>query len=174
MGHPRRSLDLRSARARTPISQIVENALIKQHRILGDISQVLTVDQDAPAGHVVEAKQQPCQRGLSGPTGAHHGQLLSRFDRKLQSPQDLPLGLVMEIHPLEMHLAPVQDQRLGAGPIDDFPFQQLEHQIHIRQGILDLAVNDTQEIEWYEQLQQQRVHQHQITDAHRPPGPQRP
>ncbi len=102
-----------------PIGQIVEKALIEQHRILrddadggaqailGDTPQVLTVDQDAPAGHVVEAEQQPCQRGLSGPAGACHGQLLPRFEREVQSLQDLPLWLVIKVHPLELHLATV-------------------------------------------------------------------
>ncbi len=180
MGHGRRPLDLVPLRLRAPISDIVIKAVVEQHRILGDYTdgrpqtvlgqaaQVLAIDQNAAARHIIEAKQKPGEGRLTRPAVPHHRHLLARADLEAQIAQDSPLLLVMKIDPLETDGAPSQDQGPGVGGVPDlrFPLQQLEHQIHVRQGILDLAIDDPKKIQRDEDLQQEGVDQNQVTDAH--------
>ena len=69
---------------------------------------------------------------------------------------------------LEAHLALLQLHLRCIWLVTDFgiTFQQFEDQIHIRQRVLDLAIDDAEKIERDKKLQQEGVDQHQITDAH--------
>ena len=190
MGHGRRPLDLDPRCLRAPVGDVVIKAVVKEHRILGHdadgcpqtvlghAAQILAIDQDAPARHVVEAKQEPGEGRFPRPAVPHHRHLLARADLETKVAQDGPLRLVMESDPLETDGAPPQDQGPGVGGVPDlrFPLQQLEHQVHVRQGILDLAIDDPEKIQRDEDLQQEGVDQHQVTDTHlarhHPPGGQ--
>ncbi len=98
----------------------------------------------------------------------HHRQLLARPDSEIHILQDLPLGVVGKINMAKAHLTLSQLQRPGIGPVLDLRLllHQLEDQVHVGQGVLDLAVDHAEEVERDEQLQQEGVNQHQVTDRH--------
>ena len=77
---------------------------------------------------------------------------------------------VRETHRLETDIehSAVEVYRLRG--IGDFAVdrQQVEHALDIRQRLAQFAIYDAQEIQRHVKLDQQRVHQHQIADAHTP------
>jgi len=131
MGHFGSPLDLPAARAGTPVGQIVENALVEQHRVLRhdpddgaqtvlcDLAQILSINEDTPTGDVVKAEQQARQGRLAGPTVADDRQLLPRLDREVQTPQDFPLRLVVKIDPFKAHPPLAQNQGFGIPAVGD-------------------------------------------------------
>ena len=56
---------------------------------LGDVADVLPVERDAPAVHVVEAEQQPRQRGLARPAVPDHRHRRARGNLEAHVEQDL-------------------------------------------------------------------------------------
>src|SRR5690606_41181539 len=80
---------------------------------------VLTVDQDAPAFQVVEAKQEidQCRFACTGPP--HEPDFLARSDAQRYAVDDATMLAVVEADVLESDLAPFDDERLRVGPIDD-------------------------------------------------------
>src|SRR4029453_8315034 len=89
-------LDRRLRRARAAVGDVGADRLVEQHRVLGhqadrgaqgflgDVAQVLVVDQDAPVVDLVETEQKAYQRRLAGPRAADHGQRLPGRDREAQ------------------------------------------------------------------------------------------
>ncbi len=83
---------------------------------LGQVAQVPAIDEDAPAGHVIEAEQQPRQGRLARPAVADHGQGLTGLDAEIKLMEDRALRLVMEVHALEADPAPAGSGRASGGP----------------------------------------------------------
>ena len=125
-------------------------------------TDILPVDQNAPAGYIVKSEQQPCQRRFAGPARPDYRQLAARRHCETDIEQDLPVGLVTKIYLLEAQLAVRHRQFNRVGGIANFwhALQQTHQVIHVGQRILDLPVNDAQKIQRNEQLQQQGVDQH--------------
>ena len=76
--------------------------------------------------------------------------------------------MIAEIHLLEPQFAPRDGQVGRGGSIADFrrALEQAHQIVHVGQGVLDLPVDDAEKIQRDEQLQQQGVDQHQITQRH--------
>jgi hypothetical protein len=51
--------------------------------VLGQVADILPVDQDAPAGDVVETEQEACQGRLARPAVADDGQCLTGLDPEI-------------------------------------------------------------------------------------------
>ena len=176
VGHLGGLLDLGPTRVRASVEQVVVDALVEQHRVLGDDpdggaqarlahrADVLSIDQDAPAGEVVEPEQQPAEGRLAGSAMPYHRQGGPRRDLEAQILEDRPLGLVVEAHAIKDHLARTRAQGGRARAVLHLggALEELEHQVHVRQGVFDLPIDNAQEPERDEELQQQRVHQDEI------------
>ena len=103
---------------------------------------------------------------------ADDGHLASPRHLETHILENASFRLVGKTHSLEGQAAFGQGQGAGIRRVPDFrlALQQLENKIHVRQSVLDLAIDDAQKPQGNEQLQQKGVHQHQITDAHVAPG----
>ena len=130
------------------------------------VADIGAVHPDRAACHVVKAVEQPCQCGFTRTTVSDHGNLGAGGNIKTHIKQDLPFGLITEIHILEAHHRGPFGECLRAGLILNFPifFEQPEHAIHVDQRLFDLAIGHAQKIKRNIKLDQQRVDQHQVTE----------
>ena len=183
---PRRVLDLVLRRARPAIGDVVADRVVEQHgvlrhhadrraqAVLREVAQIVAVDQDAPAGHVVEAEQQAADGRFAG---------AGRPDDR-----ELAAGGHGEAHALAGSRAPACSrtarprtgsspprrsarcggERDGARPVRDLLVhgEQAEHLLHVHQPLLDLAIDEAEEIERLVELHQIGVHQHELADRH--------
>src|SRR5690606_35240709 len=93
--------DLCLAGVRPAVQQVVADRAVQQRGVLGDhadlraqaglvdLGDVLAVDENTPAFHVVQAQQQVDQGRLAGPGGAYQADLLARADIQVQPVDDL-------------------------------------------------------------------------------------
>ena len=44
--------------------------------------------------------------------------------------------------------------------------EEVEHGLHVYEGLSDVPVDRAQEVEWDGQLEQQPIHHHQVTHSH--------
>ena len=163
------------------VGDVVLDRVVEQHRVLRDDSdrrtharllhraQVLAVDRDAPRRDVIEAIQEARERRLSRAARSDHGDRASRGNRERDVEQDLPVRLVGEIDVLEADLGRRDPERRSARRVANFGvlLDQVEHPLHVRQRLLDLAVDHAEEVERNVELEHERVDQHQIADGHR-------
>ena len=82
--------------------------------------------------------------------------------------EDLAIRVVGEVHLLEAHIGRGGIQRDGVLGIDDLlaGVEQTEDAVHVHQGIAQGAVDHAEEVQRHEQLQHQRVDQHQVAQGH--------
>ena len=174
----RRLLDLRLGRALAAIADIVADAVVEQdavlrhdadrpaQAVLGDFGYVLAVDQDAARLRIVEAEQQPRDRRLAGPRRPDNRQRPVCRHLEIQPVQNLAVPVIVEHHILEPHHAIGNRQGLRSRLVDNLLFgvDQLEHRVHVDQPLADRAIDHAEHVERPEQLHQQRVDQHQVTD----------
>src|SRR4029077_7213460 len=84
--------------------------------------------------------------------------------------QDLAPRLVAEIDVLAAHRRRPRRQVDGGGAgrpltaLDEKP----EHAVHVRQRLLDVAVDAAEEVERYVELYEEPVHEHEVADGQRP------
>ncbi len=110
---PRRLLDLGVGRIPAAVADIVADGVVEQHgvlrhhadggaqRRLRDVADILAVDQDAAAGDIVEAEQQPRDRRLAGAGRADDGDGVPGRDVEAQAFEDRPRRLVGKRNVLE-------------------------------------------------------------------------
>ena len=114
---PRGLLDLGVARLPAAVADVVADGVVEQHGVLRDhadrgaqrllrhVADVLAVDQDAAAGHVVEAEQQPRDRRLAGAGRADDRDRLAGRHLEADALEDRPRRLVGEADVLEADAA---------------------------------------------------------------------
>src|SRR5690606_35662993 len=116
---------------------------------LRDVADVLAGDQDGAPFDVVKTEQQARQRRFAGARRTHHRHRAASRYLEADAFQDRSARVVAEHDIAEFHTGSRQPQRAGAGLIADFTLlaQQLEHALHVDQGLLDFAVDKTEETE---------------------------
>ena len=111
VGRPGGGFDLRRAGARHAKSDVAGDAVVKQHGVLRHhadlraqrrqrhIAQVVPVDGDVSAGHVIEPREQVDQGGLPGtarPDDRHH---LTGANAEAHAAECVPAALVLVAEP---------------------------------------------------------------------------
>ena len=176
-------LDLRLRGAWPAVADVVADGVVEEHgvlrhdadgaahAVLRHVAQVLAVDGDAATAvaggrrvHVVETVEQPRQRALARTGRPDHRDRLPARDLETHVVQDRPVRVVREVHRLEAHGGVFDRQRLRTGPVGDLALalHQAEHLVQVGQALLDLAVEHAQEVQRDVELDQQRVHHHQV------------
>ena len=135
-------------------------------------ARLITADRAAwQYGYFEIRAKLPCGRGLWPAIWTlPQDRIKWPLDGEIDIAQDGAFRLVMKIDVLETHAADLEYQRRRSRRIDDLrlALEQLEHKVHVRQSVLDLAVDDPQKVQRYKKLQQQCVDQYEVADAHRP------
>ena len=102
----RRFLDFGVARVPAAVADVVADRIVEQHGVLRHhadrgaqrglrhVANVLAVDQDAAAGDVVEAEQQPRNRRLAGAGRPDDGDGVPGGDVEAQALEDRPLRFI--------------------------------------------------------------------------------
>ena len=113
----RRLLHLGIAGVPAAVADVVADGVVEQHgvlrhhadrraqRVLRDGLDVLPVDQDLAARHVIEPEQQPRDRRLAGAGRPDDRNRLAGRHLEAQPLQDRPVRIVGEAHVLEAHIA---------------------------------------------------------------------
>ena len=130
------------------------------------VANILSVDQDAAGGHVVEAEEQPRDRRFARARRPDDRDLGVRRDLEADPLQDLRDRLVGEMHVLEADRAVPDRKRRCARPIRHFRRnrEQLEHRLDVGEALHDLAIDEADEVQRQRKLHQERVDQHEIAD----------
>ena len=176
---PRRLAHLGLGRVRPAVADVVLDRVVEQHGVLRDhaerraerglrhVLDVLSVDQHAARGDVVEAEQDARDGRLAGARRPDDGDHLPGRHLEAHMFQDRPLGIVGERHVLELDLALGDVKRLGARAIDHLRrlVQQREHRLDVDQPLLDLAIDHAHEIERQVKLHEDRVDHHEAADG---------
>jgi hypothetical protein len=164
------------------VGDVVFDRVVEQHRVLRhdadgaaharlrDLADVVAADGDAALLHVVEAVQQPCQRGLARPRRADHGHRLAGRDLEAQVLAGWARGFVGEADVLEADGGIRAGQRLRTGRVAHLAvfFHQHEHLVQVGQALLDLAVDHAQEVQRNVELDHEGVDHHQVAQRHAP------
>ena len=99
------------------IADIVSDAVVEQHGILRDdadmrsqaglrdVAQILPVDGDPPASHVVKTIEQPCDGRLARSRWPDDREGFARGNTQRQAVQYLPFRIIAEGHILERQFA---------------------------------------------------------------------
>ena len=171
-----RSLDFLLPGTLTAIADIVTDTLVEQHRVLrhdtdiraqralGDVANILTVEQYLPAGHIIESVQQPCDCRFARARRSDNRQRPARRYVKANPFQDFAVGLIAEMHVLERQRAAGDGQRSGSRFIDNLALgiDQIEHRRHVGQPLANGAIDHAEHVERAEKLSEQRVYKHNI------------
>ena len=124
LGEPRRFLDLGIARLPAAVPDVVADGVVEQDRVLrdhadrhaqrflGHVADVLAVDRDAPAGHLVEPEQQPRDGRLAGAGRPDHRDRVTGGDFEAEPLENFPLRIVGERNVLEAD----RSARTSSGP----------------------------------------------------------
>ena len=131
-----------------------------------DVADILPVDQDAAAGDVVEAKQQPRDRGFSRARRPDNRNSAARRHLEADALQDRPRRLIGERDILEADVARPHIERFRIRLVLDLRIarQDREHGLDVGDRLLDLAIDHAHEIERLVQLDHHRVDHHEIAD----------
>ena len=139
-------LDFGVARVPAAVADVVADGVVEQHRVLRhhadrgaqrvlrDIADILAVDQDAAAGDIVEAEQQPRDRRLAGAGRADDGDGMPGRDFEAQAFEDRPRRFIGERNIVEADGAGAHLQRRRARPVLDLGLlrQKREHESRCR------------------------------------------
>src|SRR5262250_3393903 len=152
LSHARRPLDVRLARSRAAIGDVVTDGVGEEESLLGDnayegaqggygeITEIVAVERDASHLHVVEARHQVHERAFARPRHAHEGDHLALGHAERDVDQGVLGGIgIAEGDALEVEaVAEVRDGH-GADPIGDGGrlIEDLEHALHRGQRLLD-------------------------------------
>ena len=173
--------NIRFARILAAIGDVVADRVVEQHGILrddadrgaqrglGDVADILPVDQDPAAGDFVEAEQQPRDRRFAGTRRADDRELGARRERRGRAPSR---SCGHRRHSRNGHdrsgsrrAARPSGPVASASTISAGRVEQLEHRLHVDQTLLDRAIDRAEQIERAEKLHQQRVDQHDVADG---------
>ncbi len=176
----RRLLDLGAAGLGPAVADVVGDGVVEQQRVLRHdahapaqaadphLPEVLAVDQHPSAVGIVEAQQQPRQRGLAGAAAADHGQRAAGRDAQIDVPEDLPAGFIAEGHVVEHHLPRARGQRRQPRLVARLRRQpqQAADPLGGDEGLARLAHDQAQRVERQADLDDVGVDQHQVADRH--------
>ena len=177
--------DHRVIRALGPVGDVIGKALIEQHRVLrndadagaqavlGHQRDILASHQHAAALRIIEAEQQPPDGALARARGANDRSGGPCRHLETEAIEDGAPRLVTEDDIVEDHRGRAHDQCGRAGHILhlDIGIDQTEHLGHVDQPLADRAIDPAQYVQRAEQLDQERIDQHQIADCHGPCAP---
>ena len=179
-GETRRRLDLLAGGARSAIGDVVEDRVVEQHRVLWndadgrayarllDLAEVLAVDQDAAVRDVIEAVEQAGDGRLAGAARPDDGERIPRRNGKGNVLEHRAPSIVSERDVVEDDAATADREAPCAGNIGDFRalVQKLEHLLHVRQRLADLAINETEKIQRQVELDEVRIHHDEVAHRH--------
>ena len=139
---------------------------IGAQRHLRDVAHILSVDQDAAAGHVVEAEQQPRDRRLAGARRADDRDRLAGRHLEAHALEDRPRRLVGELDVVEADRALPDRNRLGVRLVHDLgrSLEDPEHGLDVDRRLLDLAIDHAHEIQRLVELDHHGVDHHEVAD----------
>ena len=175
---PRSTLDLGSRGLGASVGDVVEHRVVEEHGILRDdadlgvearlrdVAQVLAIDPDRTAGHVVEPEEEPPDGGFARPRRPHQRDPLPRPDAERDALQDRTGGVVAELDTIEHDLAAPDPDRDRPLPVDDVGglAEEVEHLRHVDERLPDLAVDRPEEVERHRDLDHVRVDHHEVAD----------
>ena len=180
LGETRRLLDLRRGGSGPAIGNVVVDRVVEQHRVLrddadggaqgglGQFADILPVDADRAAIHVVEAEQQARDGRFAGAAGPDDGDGLARRHLEADIFQDRPVRAIAEADIAEFHGGVGGDEIDRSRAVLDLALdaQQAEHRLHVDQRLLHLAIDEAQEVQRHVELDQIAIHQHEIAYRH--------
>ena len=157
----RRFFDFSLICAFAAIADIVANAVVEQHGVLRnnadgtaqaglrDIAQILVVDRNPAAGHVVKTVQQPRDGRLARARRTNHRKRVAGLDVETDAFQNLPFGVISEMH-IVKHNRPATDRqrrriwlvRYFRRGVDEF-----EHRGHIGEALANGAIHHAQHVQ---------------------------
>ncbi len=175
---PRGLLDLGIARIPAAVADIVADRVVEQHGVLRDhadgraqrylrhVADILTVDQDAAAGDVVEAEQQPRDRRLAGAGRPDDRDRVPGRHLEADALQDRTRRLIGEADIVEADRALRHLQSRRARLVLDLRIarQHAEHDLDIGHRLLDLAIDHAHEIQRLIELDHHGVDHDEIAD----------
>lgn len=127
---------------RPAVAQVVHQCVVEQHRVLWhdadtgpqalllQFAHVVTVDAHGAGVDVVEAVQQARDCGLACAARAHERHLLPGFDHEADSAEDGAVGVIGEVHVVELDAAGVavlERQRVRRVDHLRTPVQDIHH-----------------------------------------------
>ena len=182
MGRPGGLFHLRAAGTGLPVGNVVLNRVIEQHSVLGNdanglahrglgnLLDVLCIQQDAPLLNIIKTEQQARQRRLARTRWPNHRDGFSAGNLKADVLQNRPCRVVSEMHLLKAHMASPHRQGRRAGAVGNLSLalHQREHFLQVGQALLDLAVQHAQETQRYVQLNHEGVDHDQVAQRHAP------
>ena len=165
-GPARRSFDILGMRTFTAIADVVTDTFVEQHRVLrhdpdagaqralGDVTDVLIVEQYPPTSDVIKTVEQPRDGRFTRARRPDNGQGSAGRDGKTDAFEYFAVGIVTEMHGIEHKRTSADDQRLCPRLIDDLAFgiEQIEHCRHIGQALPDGAIDHSEHVERTEKL----------------------
>ncbi len=178
LSQPRGFLHLGVARLPAAVANVVADGIVEQHgvlrhhadglaqRLLRHLRDILVIDQDAAAGQIIEAEQQPRDRRLAGAGGPDHCHCLASGYLEADAFEDTAFRLIGEGNVLEADCATCDLERASAGYIHDFRLarEDRKHALDVGHRLLDLAIDHAHEIERLVKLDHHGVDQHEIAD----------
>ena len=171
--------------AAAAIGDVVTDGVVEQHAILrddpdllaqtvlGNLCNILSVDQDAALLRVVEPEQQSPDRALARARRADDRNMTARRNLEAQPVQDRPVLLIPEHDIVEGNSWLADQQGRGAGSILylGVGIDQAEHLCHVDQTLANCTIDHSQHVERTEKLDEIGVHQHQIPGGQRALAP---
>ena len=168
------------AGAGRPISYVVADSGVEQHRILRHhtyglaqavlrhLGNILPIDFNATCTNVIKAEQESCQGRFARPARPNHCQGMACRDAQTDILEYLPARLIGVCYPTENDFTGAQVQLRRIRRVDNlgWRFQQAEQALDISQRLADFAVNKAQKVQRHKQLNHVRVDHHQLTDGH--------
>jgi len=146
--------DLLFAGSRQGIGDVVPDRVVEKDRFLGhhpdlaaqgiqgDVAEIFSVDDDLPAGGIVEAQHQRGERRLPAPGRAHQGQDVPFVDRHIDVLDHGCVGPVGKADAAELDGLFERRQCLGVRAGDDgrFHVEKFEDPVRAGQGLLERRV----------------------------------
>ena len=180
LGHAQRLPDLLFAGAGSTIGDVEADGIVEQHGILrhntdvlaqaflADAADVLPVDTDAAAIHVIEAEQQTRQGRLASAAGTYHRQRMPRRDGEADPMQDRSISLIGKGHIVEADAASADLEFRRCRQVAHLYWrvQQAEQPLDVDKRLADLAVDEAEEVEWDKQLDHVGIDHHQLAQGH--------
>ena len=113
-------------------------------------------------------KIEPRDRRFAGAGGTDNGEGASAGNLEIEAAQNLPPGIIGEMHVLEAQRALRDDQRGRVGRLGDLVglMQDFEHHADVDHRLLHLAIHHAHEIERLVKLDQHGVEHDEIADAY--------
>ncbi len=132
------------------------------------LPDILPIDEDAARFHVVETIEEARHRGFASARRADQRNHMPRRHFEIDAAQDRARRVIGEMHILEADRAFRHDKRLCARLVLDLgrAAQQRKHRLDIDERLLRLAIDHAHHVQRLVELDEYRVHHHEIADRH--------